>query len=132
MADNNRPVSHGKNVVGQSNGVNKRGSGLGTGPVGNQNYNGHKNSSSNNSNGGKRAGGGSMLGIIIAIVVLLLGGGGGLSSILGSSGSSGGTGMTSTNTSTSTLDTSVAQGSRAKRTVIKGGGDDVITIMVYL
>lgn len=132
MADNNRPVSHGKNVVGQSNGVNKRGSGLGTGPVGNQNYNGHKNSSSNNSNGGKRAGGGSMLGIIIAIVVLLLGGGGGLSSILGSSGSSGGTGMTSTNTSTSTLDTSVAQGSRAKRTVIKGGGDDVITIMVYM
>lgn len=132
MADNNRPVSHGKNVVGQSNGVNKRGSGLGTGPVGNQNYNGHKNSSSNNSNGGKRAGGGSMLGIIIAIVVLLLGGGGGLSSILGSSGASGGTGMTSTNTSTSTLDTSVAQGSRAKRTVIKGGGDDVITIMVYM
>lgn len=132
MADNNRPVSHGKNVVGQSNGVNKRGSGLGTGSVGNQNYNGHKNSSSNNSNGGKRAGGGSMLGIIIAIVVLLLGGGGGLSSILGSSGSSGGTGMTSTNTSTSTLDTSVAQGSRAKRTVIKGGGDDVITIMVYM
>lgn len=132
MADNNRPVSHGKNVVGQSNGVNKRGSGLGTGPVGNQNYNGHKNSSSNNSNGGKRAGGGSMLGIIIAVVVLLLGGGGGLSSILGSSGSSGGTGMTSTNTSTSTLDTSVAQGSRAKRTVIKGGGDDVITIMVYM
>lgn len=132
MADNNRPVSHGKNVVGQSNGVNKRGSGLGTGPVGNQNYNGHKNSSSNNSNGGKRAGGGSMLGIIIAVVVLLLGGGGGLSSILGSSGSSGGTGITSTNTSTSTLDTSVAQGSRAKRTVIKGGGDDVITIMVYM
>lgn len=132
MADNNRPVSHGKNVVGQSNGVNKRGSGLGTGPVGNQNYNGHKNSSSNNSNGGKRAGGGSMLGIIIAIVVLLLGGGGGLSSILGSSGSSGGTGITSTNTSTATLDTSVAQGSRAKRTVIKGGGEDVITIMVYM
>lgn len=132
MADNNRPVSHGKNVVGQSNGVNKRGSGLGTGPVGNQNYNGHKNSSSNNSNGGKRAGGGSMLGIIIAVVVLLLGGGGGLSSILGSSGSSGGTGITSTNTSTATLDTSVAQGSRAKRTVIKGGGDDVITIMVYM
>lgn len=132
MADNNRPVSHGKNVVGQSNGVNKRGSGLGTGPVGNQNYNGHKNSSSNNSNGGKRAGGGSMFGIIIAVVVLLLGGGGGLSSILGSSGSSGGTGITSTNTSTATLDTSVAQGSRAKRTVIKGGGDDVITIMVYM
>ncbi len=135
MADNNRPVSHGKNVVGQSSGVNKRGSGLGTGPVGNQNYNGHKNSSSNNSNnsnGGKRAGGGSMLGVIIAVIVLLLGGGGGLSSLLGGSGSSGGTGLTNTNTSTATLDTSVADGARAKRTVIKGGGEDVVTIMVYM
>lgn len=132
MAQNNRPGSHGKNVIGQSNGVNKRGTGLGTGQVGNQSYNGHNNSSSG---GGKRSsGGGNILGIIIAVVVLVLGGGGGLSGLIGSGNgqTSGGTGITSTNTNDSSVDTSVAAGSRDKRTVIKGDGSDEITIMVYM
>jgi len=134
MAENNRPSSHNKNVVGQSSGVNKRGSGLGTGPVGNQNYNGHKNSSSNSgSNGQRGAGGNKLLPIIIAIIVLL-GGGGGLGSLLGggSGDSSGGTGINSTNTSSSSVDTTVASGARDKRTVIKGNGKDEVTIMVYM
>lgn len=135
MSDNNRPVSHNKNVIGQGGHVEKRGSGLGTGPVGNQNgYNNRKTpNSSNSSGGGKRSSNGGLLPIIITVVVLLLGGGTGLSGILGGGGSaSGGTGITATNTSSSTLDTSVAAGAREKRTTIMGNGDDVVTIMVYM
>ena len=99
--------------------------------------------------------------IIIAAVVLLGGGGGLLSGLLGGNSSSGGlsnignliqtvvpslsslgNGVFSGGSSVSTgwdkdsdngvLDTTVASGSRAKRTVIKGGGADTVTIMVYM
>ena len=54
-------------------------------------------------------------------------------SLLTGSGSSGtvSTGWTET-PNTGSLDTSVAEGSRAKRTQIVGGGQDTVTIMVYM
>ncbi len=100
--------------------------------------------------------------IIIAAVVLLGGGGGLLGGLLGGDSSSSGglsnignliqtvvpslsslgNGVFTGGSSVSTgwdkdsdngeLDTSVASGSRAKRTVIKGGGADTVTIMVYM
>lgn len=42
------------------------------------------------------------------------------------------TGWSSSNTSAAGLNTDVASGSRSKRTVIKGNGQDQITIMVYM
>ncbi len=93
---NNRPRARQKNVTGGSLGVKRRGSGLGTGPIGGgrpgrssggaggAGYSGGGSSRGTRSSGGK----GSMLYIIIAVVVLLLGGGGGLAGLLG--GGSGG------------------------------------------
>lgn len=73
----NQPRSREKNVTGNSKGVQKRGSGLGTGPVGNRPV-GSGSSGGRGVSGGTRAGGRtSPIGIIIALVVLLLGGGGG-------------------------------------------------------
>ncbi len=91
----NRPRSREKNVTGGSKGVKRRGSGLGTGPVGN----GAPGSAGGNGSSGSpgrmtRASGGkkSPLMYVILIVVALLGGGGGLGSLLGGdSGSSSGT-----------------------------------------
>ncbi len=82
----NRPRGRVKNVTGGSKGVKKRGSGLGTGPVGNSG--GSFGGSSSSSGRTTRASGKkSPLLIIIIIVVVLLGGGGGLSGLLGGSGS---------------------------------------------
>ena len=87
----NRPRGRVKNVTYNSKGVKKRGSGLGTGPVGSTG--GSMGGSSSTSSEGRRttrAGGKkSNLLLIIIIVVLLLGGGGGLSSLLGGSGDGG-------------------------------------------
>ncbi len=93
----NRPRSRQKNVTGGSKGVKRRGSGLGTGPVGSgMGPMGGGSSSGMGQSGGdfeysaggsgrrtRASGGGkSPLLIIIVIVVALLGGGGGLSSVL--------------------------------------------------
>ncbi|MBQ9538001.1 MAG: hypothetical protein IJU95_01920 [Treponema sp.] len=59
----------------------------------------------------------------------------GLSGILGGSASSGSLSSSSSSgsaTSYSRLDTSVASGSRAKYTKLVGGGNDTVTIMVYM
>ncbi len=87
---NNRPRARQKNVTGGSKGVKRRGSGLGTGPVGGGRPG--ESAGSGSRRGGTRASGGksSMLYIIIAVVVLLLGGGGGLAGLLGGSGDSNG------------------------------------------
>ena len=91
---NNRPRARQKNVTVGSKGVKRRGSGLGTGPVGGGRPGGNSGSTGGGSYRGTRSSGGksSMLYIIIAVVVLLLGGGGGLAGLLGggSGGSSGG------------------------------------------
>lgn len=82
----NAPRSREKNVTGAGHGVHKRGSGLGSGPVGGGSHFGGGSGGGPNRSGG----GGSRLGTIILIAILLLGGGGGgLSAILGG-GSSGG------------------------------------------
>ncbi|MCR4717117.1 MAG: peptidase C11 [Lachnospiraceae bacterium] len=127
MADK-RPISRKKNVESGGSGVNKRGSGLGTGPVGSSTgYSGRSSSSS----GMKRAaagGGGGLLIIIIAVIYMLLGGGGGNS--------------TSTNNNTADtidvkpasqeVDTSVIAGSRAKYTTVNADGSDQVTMLVYM
>ncbi len=159
MERNNRPASHNKNVTGSAN-VNKRGSGLGTGPVGTGT--GRRNSTGAGGGGTRAAGigGGGLLLIAIAFFLLrgFFGGGSdtdtgsGTQSNIGSTVSSllssfvdtsavTGLGSGSNDTSaytwtsgstTSSLDESVAAGSRAKRTEIIGNNKDVVTIMVYM
>ena len=83
--DQNRPRGREKNVTGQSGSVYRRGSGLGSGPVGN----GGRGSASGGSFGGgtpQRSGGsrGSMP-ILLVILLMLFGGGGLGASMLGGS-----------------------------------------------
>ena len=94
------------NVTGGGKGVSRRGSGLGTGPVGSGNFGGGRRPSSgggssfrpasggsgNPGGGYHRAapGGGGLIRIIVIAVVLLIFAGGGLSGLFGSSGSSSG------------------------------------------
>ncbi len=147
--DQKRPRGREKDVTSGGSGAHRRGDGLGTGPVGSGSYSGQ---SSGGGGGAKRAavGGGGGLAIIIFIVMMLLkGGGGGAGDLLGSvtqnSGSSGsgsvpsGFGFSTQDTASSgaftgdtNVDTSVAGGSREKRTVIKGNNQDQITLMIYM
>ena len=94
------------NVTGGGKGVSRRGSGLGTGPVGSGSFGGGRKptsgggssfrpaSGSTGSTGGGyhrvSPGGGGLLRIIVIVVVLLIFAGGGLSGLFGSSGSSSG------------------------------------------
>ncbi len=130
----NRPRGRDKNVTSGGSGAHRRGEGLGTGRVGSGSFSG---GSSSGGNGIKRAaaGGGGGLAIIIMIVAFILKGGGGNS---GNSGGSTPSDFSSSDTSSNSyisdtnVDTSVAGGSRAKRTVIKGNNKDTVTIMVYM
>ncbi|MBP5256210.1 MAG: peptidase C11 [Clostridia bacterium] len=150
--NNNRPVGREKNVTGRGHDLSRRGSGLGTGPVG-----GGGRPSGPDQGGGTRAsgGGGKLIAIVIAIIVALGGGGGLLSNFLGGGGdipavtspslptslsellggfSGGGavsTGWTS-KSNTGKLDETVASGARAKYTTVKGSGRDTVTLMVYM
>ena len=186
MAD--LPSGRKKNVSGTGSDVHKKGSGLGTGPVGQNSgsnqirHDNHRPSVSSGSSGSGSSGSGVPSraikgggGILILIVLFFLLKGGGLSSLFGGgetqpatqpaqptqtinynlSGSSlfNGWGSTTaaTNTGTSSvspvssstvssnsasnkkkLDTSVASGSRAKYTNIRGNGRDTVTLMVYM
>jgi len=89
----NRPRARQKNITGGSKGVKRRGSGLGTGPVGSGGHGGFGGGTGGGgvSSRGTRGSNGksSMLYIIIAVVVLLLGGGGGLGALLGGDSGSG-------------------------------------------
>ena len=78
-----------KHVTDGGKGVNKRGSGLGTGPVGRSD--GYSGRGSSGGSGGMRDGGsggsgGGIMKIIIMLVVLLLGGGGGATALLSGGG----------------------------------------------
>ena len=152
----NRPQGRRKNVTSGGSGAHRRGDGLGTGPVGSGSYSG---GSTGGGGGAKRAaaGGGGLITIIIIVFLIMkfMGGGAGLGGAGNGGGSTGGglgdllgslTGGSSpsgfdfstedtavgNDTSDSTVDTSVATGSREKRTVIKGNGEDVVTLMVYM
>jgi len=83
----NRPTGRQKNVTGQGKDIRRRGSGLGTGPVGTPGRTGGMPSGSSRpsaSSGTARTtrSGGGLGKIIIIALVLLLGGGGGLGSLL--------------------------------------------------
>ena len=155
--DRQRPRSREKNVTGPAQTVNKRGAGLGTGPVGvpRDQSGGGGRSAGARSNGARGGGGVKLIAILLALV---LGGGGGLFSLLG--GQSGQTntpqqpqtgtgslnvgalmsGLGSGNVSsgwqgeanTGKLDATVAQGVREKFTKLLGGGQDTATLMVYM
>jgi len=155
----NRPTGRQRNVTGQGKGIGRRGSGLGTGPVGSPRPGQSGRHSSHRGTGGTRSGGGGIK-LILILLALLLGGGGAGGFLLGGSGdapanegytqveqqsSSGnilsmlgnlGGGSVSSGwdngSNAGKLDTSVAPGSREKYTDILGGGRDEITLMVYL
>ena len=151
----NRPRGRERNVSGQGKQINRRGSGLGTGPVG----------SSGGYQGRSGGSGGGMSKLIIAILVLVLGGGGGIGSLLfgGDEPSAGNDYQPGTSTQQSTtmepidlssifgslgggsvsngwddgsntgaLDTMVHGDAREKFTEIIGNGQDKVTLMVYL
>lgn len=152
-----RPRSREKRITSGGKGVFRRGTGLGTGPVGSGSASGQ--SGRGGSGGGRTRSGGkrSPLSIILLLVLLLGGGGGGLSALLGG-GQGGGTAATQPGTTVTTpglgfssftgggnvssgwdsqsnlgrLDTTVADGSRAKYTQIYDNRADVVTIMVYM
>ncbi len=155
----NRPTGRQRNITGQGKSVGRRGSGLGTGPVGSPRP-GSSTGGSHRSGAGTRSGGGGIK-LILILLALLLGGGGAGGLLLGGSGDSpvndsysqveqqqgssgnllsmlGGLGGGSVSSgwdngsNTGELDTSVAPGSRQKYTDILGGGRDEITLMVYL
>ena len=149
----NRPQGRRKNVTSGGSGAHRRGDGLGTGPVGSGSYSG---GSTGGGGGAKRAaagGGGLITLLIIGVIIFMMfrGSGGGAGDLLGSltGGGNGGGGLdigsvpsgfgfstvdtaAGSATSDSAVDTSVAAGSREKRTVIKGNNQDVVTIMVYM
>ena len=147
--DRERPRGREKNVTGEGSGLGRKGSGLGTGPVGSKDGYSGRGSSSGGGGGRKitRGAGLSLPVIIIAILAYMFGGGnmfggGGNQSPVSyeygtsnesSGGSFGGySGMSQGTSSVGTLSEDVASGSREKRTKIIGSGKDVVTIMVYL
>ena len=90
MSDN-RPQGRKKNIGGIGGGLDRRGSGLNTGPVGRGSGvpgGSFRESGDGGNFNGKRGGGRSPLGVIIALLVLIFGGGGGLLSGLLGGGSS--------------------------------------------
>ena len=156
MDPKNRPQGREKEVTGSAS-AHRRGDGLGTGPVGatgghaGQNTGGYSGQHSGGGGNGKKvitraAGGGGLLALIAGLIALLSGNGG-LSSLLGGGdfglgGEGAGTlpyqqtqssySESDTSANTTPADTSVASGSRDKRTNIIGNGQDQITFMIYM
>ncbi len=157
----NRPTGREKHITGTGKTVQKRGDGLNTGPVGRSDgYRGRRGSGSGG--GERASGQRSPLAVIIVLLVALLGGGGaGLSGLLGDGGTgvqtqpssgyqsvqpgaslgsllAGGLSGSAPSSgwdrasNTGRLDTSVAQGAREKYTVLRGEGQDTVTLMVYV
>ncbi len=156
----NRPTGRKRNVTGQGKDIHRRGSGLGTGPVGSPRPGQTTGGGSHRSGGTTRSGGGGLKLILIILAIVLGGGGagglllggsgdapandgysqmeqqpdnsGGILSMLGSLGGGSVSSGWDNGSNLGPLDTSVAPGSRAKYTDILGGGEDELTIMVYL
>ncbi len=151
--DQKRPRGREKDVTSGGSGVHKREEGLGTGKVGSADYSGKQSSGGGMGKRAAAGGGGGMLLIILAVIFLPKlfgggnsGGGAGLGELAGSllgenlgsvpSGFNFSTedtvGSGNIAASAGTVDESVAAGSRAKRTVIKGNNEDTVTLMVYM
>lgn len=140
MDRKNRPLSRQKNISSGSAHAARRGSGSGAGA-------GASGGGFRRSSGG---GTGSIpwLRIIIVLVILILGGKGALGSLLGGDISSAGSDILSSlggygdnsgsapsasqSVSSGKLNTRVSKDARAKRTVLKGDGSDITTVMVYM
>ena len=106
-----------KTTTGQSKGVHRRGSELGTGPVGRQDgYVGRKTGSSGASKAAKIGGGSSTLIIIVVIIFMLLKGGG-----TGSTGTSTGGNVDLTSSSTSGVGTGSSSSSFGNIANLFGG-----------
>ena len=155
--DRKRPTGRKKFVTDNSTGVFKRDQVQNGGPVnsssrpdvgsgrGNQGGGGQGGGTPTRSGGGK-----SPLVAIILVIVALLGGGGGLlgsgalggsdtgasQTVMDSLSNNSAPAATATQTWTAPannqMDSSVATGSRAKRTNIIGNGQDTVTIMIYM
>ncbi|MBQ3947146.1 MAG: peptidase C11, partial [Ruminococcus sp.] len=126
-----RPKAREKNVTTGGTGAHKRGEGLGTGKVGSAD---HTAATPSGSNAKKAAAGGGGI-AIIALIAMLLFKGGGLGGLLGGGGGSDDADTSTggyTASSETSVDTSVADGSRAKRTNIIGNNQDKVTLMVYM
>lgn len=137
--DNKRPRARQKNVTSGGNGVHRRGNGLGTGSVGSGKLDSGKTGGSNV----KRVAIGGGIGIptllVLGFVVLkLLGGGTG--DILGNSGSNQQQSIVQNNSfsgessysNSSSVNNSVASGSRNKYTDIMENENDTVTVMIYI
>lgn len=154
--DNNRPRSREKRVVDGGKDIQKKGQGLGTGPVG---TGGRPSGSGGNSSGDgrvpQRSGGGKFWMVVIVILIilgsLLFGGSDDEESYDSAQQSQNSQDYGSDddlfeadedqddnsyefaeNENTEAADTAVAEGAREKYTVLKGDGNDTVTIMMYL
>ena len=152
--DRNRPQGREKHVTENGTGVYKKDQVQTSGPVGSGHGPGTSDlgTGSTESSGrksGVRSATRSPITILLILAMLLFGGGSGLfNSGLVGGGSSGGGNSSSLISSLSggssssagwkktsnvgKLDTSVADGSRAKRTQILGNGQDTVTMMIYM
>ena len=143
MAEQKRPRRRETYHTDNGLGVHVEKEDIGTGPVGSGSGN---PAASGGSSTLKRAGGGGIgLLLIVALIYLfakgglggLLGGGGGggalpqVSNVF-TSGASTAASNWSGDANTGKLDTSVASGARGKYTALRGGGQDTVTVMVYM
>ncbi len=140
--DNKRPRARQKNVTSGGSGVHRRGSGLGTGPVGS----GKVTSGKTGSGGGmKRAAVGGGIGLptllIIGFAIMkMIGGGNGASQQQqdfiqnnGSNNYNSSSGVDFSDTGSSAeINNDVAAGSRSKYTNILGNKKDSVTVMIYI
>ncbi len=132
MDNRNRPRARQKTHSNDGKGAYRRGSGLGTGPVGGGSYSG----GSSSGRGIKRAaagGGSGLLVIIIAIVIIFFNKGRNpADSDYGYSGGYNDSYNSGYSASGGSVDTSVANGSRDKYTKLLGNNSDAVTIMIYV
>lgn len=139
--DNKRPRARQKNVTSGGSGVHRRGSGLGTGPVGS----GKINSGKTGGSGMKRAAVGGGIGLptllIIGFAIMkMIGGGNGASQQQqdfiqnnGSNNYNSSSGVDFSDTGSSAeINNDVAAGSRSKYTNILGNKKDSVTVMIYI
>lgn len=154
------PRGRQKNISGAGKGINRRGSGLGTGPVGMPGgYDERPGRGSGLGGPMRSSGGGSILSKLIIVIIFIIAAKSGLGGFLSGGSSSvledfmgdpsGGYGSTLTSvfdnlgggsvsngwdngTNTGTLDTSVDNKAREKYTDIIGNGQDEVTLMIYL
>lgn len=152
MEERQRPRAREKRVTNDGKGIGPKGETLGTGPVGTGSAPSGGGEGGHHINKGVAiGGGGGLIAVIIGIFMMLFGGGGGGAGTSGGTdpGSSQGgnisvggnstaiysenhTGNLDAASSNVKLDTTVAAGSREKRTKILGDGKDTITFMVYM